>query len=432
MPHPCGIGILCVNLVYFRLQIHLTPFPGRHRGFTPTNAPTMDISAIQKALKARKFDGWLLCDFRNRDFLAYRALGLDIGKMSSRRWYYYIPARGEPRKLVSAVEKHYLDALPGKTQVYLSWEELHSMLRKMPGAARKTIAMQYSPKNHVPYIALVDAGTVELLKGFGHRVVSSADLLQMFVSVIDEEGYRLHKEAGVIVDRIRAEAFGKIRDAVGSGNGATEYDIQQFIMNRFRQEGLTTYSPPMVGTNDHPADPHFDTMKETARQFHAGDTVLIDMWAKKDVPKGIYYDITWVGFIGDTPPPKYLSIYHAVRDARDAAIDFVTTSFARGKPCFGWQVDDACRNVVKKAGYGKYFVHRTGHSITEDTHGNGVNIDNLETKDERQILPGCCFSIEPGIYLPGAMAVRTEINMFIRHDGTPEVTGEVQRDLVLL
>jgi len=391
----------------------------------------MDLQRIQKALRDKGVDGWLLCDFRNRDYLAYRVLGLNFEKMSSRRWYYYVPARGEPRKLVSAVEKQKLDSLPGKRIVYLSWKELHASLKKMLGP-KKTIAMQYSPKNNVPYISLVDAGTIELLKSFGYKIVSSADLMQKFVSVITEEGYKSHREAGAVMDRIMEEAFDQVRRAVATDNGTTEYDVQQFIMRRFKEEGLVTYDPPMVGTNEHPADPHFDLLAENARPFRRGDTVLIDMWAKKDFPGAIYYDITWVGYIGDTPPKKYREIFATVRNARDAAVQFVQESFAKGKPCFGWQVDDVCRNVVKKAGYGKFFVHRTGHSITEETHGNGVNIDNLETKDERELIPGCCFSIEPGIYLEGSMAARTEINMFIRHDGKPEVTGKVQQDLVLI
>ncbi|HEX7573194.1 MAG TPA: M24 family peptidase [Bacteroidota bacterium] len=391
----------------------------------------MDLQKIQKALRDKRIDGWLLCDFRNRDYLAYRVVGLNFEKMTSRRWYYYIPARGEPRKLVSAVERMRLDSLPGKRMVYLSWQELHSSLRKMMGP-KKTIAMQYSPKNNVPYVSIVDGGTIELLKSLGYKIVSSADLVQMFVSVIPEEGYRTHIEAGRIMDRIRAEAFDRIRNAVRNNTGETEYDVQQYMMRRFKEEALTTYDPPMVGVNDHPADPHFDTLKEGARVFKKGDTVLIDMWAKKDVPGGIYYDITWVGYIGDTPPAKYVKIFNAVKAGRDAAVKFVKEKFAKGETCYGWQVDDACRNVIKKAGFGKYFLHRTGHSITEETHGNGVNIDNLETKDERALMRGCCFSIEPGIYLEGEMAVRTEINMFIRHDGVPEVTGEVQQDLVLL
>jgi Xaa-Pro aminopeptidase len=391
----------------------------------------MELDRIQHALKERGMDGWLLCDFRNRDYLAYRVLGLDFGKTNTRRWFYYIPARGEPRKLVSAVEKQKLDALPGKRIVYLSWKELHAALRKTLGS-RKKIAMQYSPANNVPYVALVDAGTIELIRKFGHRVVSSADLVQLFVSVIGAEGYRTHKEAGVIMDRIRAEAFEEIRKAVNDGRGTTEYDVQQFIMRRFGEENLVTDDPPMVGTNEHPADPHFELTQQNARPFRKGDTVLIDLWAKKNVPGAIYYDITWVGYIGETVPKRYAEIFTVVRDARDEAIRFVQEAFARGKPCFGWQVDDVCRNVVRKAGYGRYFVHRTGHSIGEETHGNGVNIDNLETKDERALIPGCCFSIEPGIYLEEEMAVRTEINMFISPEGRAEVTGEIQRELVMI
>lgn len=391
----------------------------------------MNLDLIQQALRDRKLGGWLFCDFHNRDHVAYRILGLDSSKMTTRRWFYFVPAKGEPRKLAHSVEKARIDALPGAKTIYLPWEQLHSSLKKMLGSPKK-IAMQYSAKNNIPYVDLVDPGIVELVKSFGHKVVSSADLVQLFEASIGEEGYRLHKEAGGIVDRVRAEAFDQISKSVAGGSGSTEYDIQQFIIRRFTEGGLVTNDPPMVGVNDHPADPHFENTPENARQFKRGDTVLIDMWAKKNVPGGIYYDITWVGFIGDEPPTKYVEIFNVVKAARNAAIQFVKTSFSKGKTCYGWQVDDACRAVVKKAGYGKYFVHRTGHSIGEEVHGNGVNIDNLETKDERQVMPGALFSVEPGIYLEGQMAVRTEINMFVRHDGVPEVTGEMQENLVKL
>jgi Xaa-Pro dipeptidase len=391
----------------------------------------MDLFAIQRALRQASIDGWLLYDFRNRDPFAYHVLGLDVEKLQTRRWFYHIPARGKPKKLVHAVEPRVLDGLPGSTTRYIGWRELEVALRRLLGRQR-SVAMQYSPRNHIPYISVADAGTVELVRGFGHKVVSSADLIQQFVSVIDEEGYRLHKAAGAAIDRIRAEAFGEIARAAGRRDGATEYDIQQFIMRRFADEQLTTCSPPMVGVNDHPADPHFEVARESARRFQPGDTVLIDLWAKKDVPKGIYYDITWVGYVGDRPPRRYREIFEVVRDGRDAAIALIEDRFARGRPCAGWEVDEACRSVVTRAGYGRHFLHRTGHSIGQDTHGTGVNIDNLETKDERGLIRGCCFSIEPGIYLPGSMAARTEVNVFIRHDGTPEVTGEIQREIVRL
>jgi Xaa-Pro dipeptidase len=398
----------------------------------PSHTPEhpMDVQRIQQALRDRDFDGWLLCDFRNRDFFSYRVLGLDPAKKVSRRWYYWIPARGTPKKLVSRVEPHVIDALAGARLEYTTWPELHQRLKSMLGT-RKRIAMQYSRRNNVPYVSTADAGTVELVKGLGHTVASSADLLQMFVSTIDAEGYRLHKEAGVAIDRIRAEAFEEMAKAARTGRG-TEWDMVRFVMKRFAEEGLTTYSEPMVGVNDHGADPHFEVTKENARPFKMGDMILFDLWAKKNVPAGIYYDITWVAFLGDQPPKKYLKIWNAAKNGRDAAIEYVTDRVARGKTTYGWQVDDACRRVVEKAGFGKYFLHRTGHSIDTETHGGGVNIDNFETRDERELLPGCCFSIEPGIYLAGEMAVRTEINMFIHANATAEVTGEIQREMLLL
>jgi Xaa-Pro aminopeptidase len=389
----------------------------------------MDLDKIQGTLRERGLGGWLFCDFHGRDQLAYRILGLDATKMTTRRWFYFIPARGKPKKLVHSVEKGRLDSLPGSKLVYLPWEQLHAILKRTLGRPKK-IAMQYSPKSNIPYVSLVDAGIIELVKSFGHKIVTSADLVQMFEAVISEEGYRLHKEAGVLVDRIRAEAFQRIRDAIAAQDGMTEYDLQQFIVRRFKENGLVTDDPPIVGTNEHPADPHFEPTPSNARAFKQGDTVLIDLWAKKNMPGAIYYDITWVGFIGDTPSPKYAEMFGVVKSARDAAVEFVKRKFADGERCYGWQVDDVCRGVVKRAGYGKFFVHRTGHSIGEEVHGNGVNIDNLETKDERQLIPGCCFSVEPGIYLESEMAVRTEVNVFIKHDGQAEVTGEVQKELV--
>jgi len=340
-----------------------------------------------------------------------------------------VPARGEPRKLVHNIEMGKLDSVPGTRNVYVAWEQLHASLKRMLGSPKR-IAMQYSPKNNIPSVSLVDAGTVELVRSFGHKVVSSADLVLLLEAVIGDEGYRLHKEAGERVDRIRAAAFEQIRK--GLGRGVSEYEITQFILRQFAENGLVSSDAPIVGSNEHPADAHFESTPTNNRLFAKGDTVLIDLWAKRNVPGGIYYDITWVGFIGTTPPQKYVEIFDVVRRARDTAIAFVRDRCAKGVRIDGAQVDDACRAVVRKAGYGKHFIHRTGHSIGEEDHGNGVNIDNLETKDERQLIPGCCFSIEPGIYLEGSMAVRTEVNMFIHRDGVAEVTGEMQEKLVLI
>jgi Xaa-Pro dipeptidase len=390
----------------------------------------MDIREIQKALKEKGVDGWLFYDFHNRDHLAYRILGLDFNKMTSRRWFYYIPADGEPTRLVHSVEKTKLDTLPGKKMVYLPWEQLHASLRQILGEP-KTIAMQYSAFNNIPYISIVDGGTVELIRSFGHEVVTSADLVQQFEAIIDDKGYESHIEAGDIIQKVKNEAFAEIGKALSEGRSLTEYDLMKFILARFDEEGIEYgVDVPIVGINDHPADPHFEPKKEGAHEFKKGDMVLIDLWGKLKKPGSIYYDITWCGFVGDEPPEKYQEIFRVVRDARISAVNFVRRRFAAGEPCFGWEVDDACRNVVKKAGYGDLFVHRTGHSIGEEVHGNGVNIDNLETKDERLLVPGICFSIEPGIYIDGEMAVRTEIDCFITLKGEVIVHGDEQMELV--
>ncbi len=390
----------------------------------------MDIKKIQAALAEKGVDGWLLCDFHNRDHLAYRVLGLDFTKNTSRRWFYFIPAKGEPVRLVSAVEPARLDAIPGEKRTYRAWGELHDAIKKLLGAHKK-IAMQYSPMNNIPYVSIVDGGTLELIRSLGYEVVSSADLVQQFEAIIDRAGYESHLRAGDKVQHIKNEAFAEIGKALAKKQKLTEYELAQFILKRFAEEGLTCgHESPIVGIGDHPADPHFEPKKEGSYVFKKGDCFLIDLWAKFDKPGSIYYDITWSGFVGDEPPEKYQEIFHVVRDARIAAVNFVRKRFAAKKPCYGWEVDDACRAVVKDAGYGDNFVHRTGHSIGEEVHGNGVNIDNLETKDERLLVPGICFSVEPGIYLPGEMAARSEIDCFITLDGEVVVHGEEQMELV--
>jgi Xaa-Pro dipeptidase len=391
-----------------------------------------DIKRIQQEVKRSGFDGWLLYDFRNRDNIACDVLGLDPGKFTSRRWFYWIPAEGEPARLVSAVESTKLDALPGSKHVYLSWRELHAALKEMLGKAKK-VAMQFSPLGNVPYVSIVDGGTIDLIRSFGYEVVSSAGLVQTFQAVLDEEAYRSHLDAGERVQRIKDEAFARVGSEMKAGRSITQYDVQQFIAKRFAEEGLTCMNEfPIVGTNEQPADPHFEPTPGNARPIRKGDTLLIDLWAKLEKPGAIFYDITWCGFIGRNPPAKYVEIFNVVRDARNAALDFIRSRYAAKQPLYGWEVDDACRAVVDKAGYGKNFVHRTGHSIGEDVHWSGVNIDNLETRDERQLVPGVCFSIEPGIYLEGEMAARSEINVFITLDGKVDVAGEMQKHLILI
>jgi Xaa-Pro dipeptidase len=392
----------------------------------------MLIENIQKLLIEKNIDGWLFYDFHNRDLLAYRILKLDATKLSSRRWYYYIPAKGEPVKLVSAVEKTKLDSLPGVKRVYKNWEQQYASINDILGTP-KNIAMQYSPKNNIPYVSIVDAGTIDIIRSYRHTVVSSADLVQAFEAIIDEKGFKLHLIAGIKIDKIRANAFNEIKRCLDNNIKLTEYELQQFIVKEFDNNNLTCEGHfPIVGVNEHPADPHFEPTPENSYIIKKGDMVLIDLWAKEKVPNGIYYDITWCGFVGTTPPEKYKELFNIVKEARDAAVDFVQAKFENNEACYGWEVDDVTRNVIKKAGYGEYFVHRTGHSIGEEVHGNGVNIDNFETKDTRQLVPGICFSVEPGIYLDGEMAVRLELDMFITHDNQAIFTGERQTELVLI
>ena len=392
----------------------------------------MDLGAIQAALAKQKVDGWLFCDHHRRDPMAYRILGLPDHGMATRRWFYWLPTTGEPVKLAHRVEPRTLDALPGRQEFFLGWAELHQKLKMMVGSA-KTIAMQYSPDNNIPYIGLVDAGTVELIRSFGPKVVTSADLVQQFEATYGAEGLASHTWAGERVQKIKNEAFAAMTKALTSGTKVTEFEFKEQIVRRFAEEGLTSQGEsPIVGFNDHPADPHFEPVAATSYTLKQGDTILLDLWARRIEPVGVYYDITWCAFAGSAPPPKYVEIFKVARDARDAAVDFVTRRLDAGTPVHGYEVDDACRKVVKDGGYGDAFLHRTGHSIGTSVHGNGANIDNLETKDERLIVPGTCFSVEPGIYLAGSMAVRTEVDVYVTPAGKATVVGDVQRDLVLL
>ena len=387
------------------------------------------IARIRR-LRAAGIDGWLLFDFHNRDRIAYQVLGLDFGKFTSRRWFYWIPADGEPLKLAHKVEPTKLDKLPGEKRLYLSWRELHAGLKELLGPAR-TVAMQYSPLANIPTSSTIDGGTVDLIRSSATR--SSPRPGSCRPSGRPRRGgVPPHLAAGERVQRIKDEAFALVGERLRAGATLTQYDLQQFIVRRFGERMTCMGEYPIVGTNEQPADPHFEPTPANARPIRQGDTLLIDLWAKLDQPGAIFYDITWCGFVGSAPPPKYVEIFHVVRDARDAALAFIRDRYAKGEKLCGWEVDDACRSVVEKAGYGPYFLHRTGHSIGEKVHGNGVNIDNLETRDERELVPGICFSIEPGIYLEGEMAVRSEINVFITPAGKVEVAGAIQRELVLI
>jgi Xaa-Pro aminopeptidase len=384
----------------------------------------MDLKRIQEALKRNKLDGWLFFDHHVRDALAYRVLGVTPAGHVSRRWYYFIPAEGEPRGLVHRIEPRILEAAPGEMTQYSSWREQQDGLAGLLRGARR-VAMQYSPRCAIPYVAMVDAGTVELVRECGVEVCSSAELIQEFEACLTDEQLESHLEAGRRVDRIRAEAFRLIGARLDAG--IDEVTVRDWILAEFRKAGLVTDSGPIVGVNAHAGDPHYEPSAETSAPIRRGDLVLLDMWAKLDRPGAVFYDITWTGHCGPAGE-QVQRIFEIVRGARDKAIEAVTQSVAAGREIRGFEVDDAARGHIQSAGYGDRFVHRTGHSIGESVHGSGANMDNLETHDERRIVPGALFSVEPGIYLED-FGVRSEVNVFVGK-GKASVTGEIQRELV--
>ncbi|MBR3090636.1 MAG: M24 family metallopeptidase, partial [Bacteroidetes bacterium] len=385
---------------------------------------------IQSELQKKGIDGWLFYDFHNRDAIAARILNMNTSRFASRRWFYYIPASGEPQKLVHSIEQWRCDHLPGKKNVYLPWQQQHALLKEILGNAKK-IAMQYSPYNAIPYVSIVDGGTIELIRSFGIEVVSSADLVSKFESHLTMEDYKSHCEASESMQFIKDSAFKEIARRMKENNPPTEYEIYEYMIDLYKKHNMVCEDGPIVAVNEHAADPHFEPTKENSYRMKEGDLVLIDLWAKKNKPGAIYYDITWMGYIGHSVPKEIEDIFQVARAGRLAALDFVKQCFKENKPVHGWEVDDVCRNVLTKAGYGEYFIHRTGHNIGEEVHGNGCHIDNLETKDERVIIPGTCFSIEPGIYMPERkLGYRTEIDIFVTDEGNVEVSGR-QQDAII-
>jgi Xaa-Pro dipeptidase len=388
-----------------------------------------EIKAIQAELRAAKIDGWLFFDHHHRDPIGGHILGLDEKAMVTRRWFYFIPSRGEPRKLVHRIEQGTLDTLAGRKILYAGWEELHKNLPKLLSGS-KTIAMQYSPQNNIPYIGLVDAGTVELIRKLKKKVVSSADLVQKFEATWSPDQLESHLETGRIVDRIRSEAFQRAAAFVREGKPLAEYELQQWIYSEFHAHQLTAAAAPIVAVPPNNGSPHYEPKASGSHPIRAGDLLLLDMWAKQDRPGSVYYDITWMGFLGSRVPDTYAKIFRVLRQARDAAIAFIKEGLAEGRSIHGWEVDRAARETIRKAGYGKYFVHRTGHSIGQEIHGNGANMDGLETRDDRKIIPHTCFSIEPGIYMP-EFGLRTEVNVYVG-DGEARVTGAIQDEILPL
>jgi Xaa-Pro dipeptidase len=389
---------------------------------------SLNIAEMQADLRAAKLDGWLFYDFRGRDPIAHRILGLPPG-MRTRRWFYFVPAKGPAKKLVHKIETGSLATMPGETLCYAAQKELRENLKKMLGRAKK-IAMQYSPKNAIPYVAMVDAGTIELVRSAGAKVLSSADLVQKYEACWSKEQLESHLAAGRAIDRIVREAFEHAARSVRGKTPLAEYDLQQWILRKFAEAGLETEEGPDVAVNANASDPHYGPAREKSSQIREGDLLLLDVWAKQKKAGSVYYDITWMGYLGATVPEKYVKIFNVVRNARDRAVDVIRASVSAGKPLQGWQVDEAARRVVEKAGYGKYFFHRTGHNIGESVHGNGVNMDGLETFDERHLIPRTCNSVEPGIYLP-EFGIRSEVDVYVG-EKQAQVTGAVQSEILPL
>jgi Xaa-Pro dipeptidase len=385
------------------------------------------LEEIQKALREEKLDGWLFFDHHRRDPLAYRVLQFSPNSPVTRRWYYYIPADGEPKALVHRIEAQTLAALPGQTEKYSDWGEMVERIRQML-AGSKRVAMQYSPKCAVPYVAMVDAGTVELVQSVGVEVVTSANLIQFFESRWTRDQLDSHLEAGRRVDRIRREAFERIGAKVRANERVTEWETQQFILSRYREDGLVIDHGPDVAVNGNASNPHYEPKQEASSEIRPGDLVLIDMWGKLDKPESVYYDITWIGYCGETPPAEIERVFNVVREARDKAVTRVQVAVATRQTLHGFEVDDAARQVIQQEGFGEYFFHRTGHSIGTEVHGTGANMDNLETHDDRQVIPWTCFSVEPGIYLP-KFGIRSEVDVFV-DETRAIITGEAQEKIV--
>src|ERR687885_1426853 len=395
------------------------------------------VAEIQRTLREAGLDGWLFYDFRQSDPLAYRILKLDPNQFSTRRWFYFVPAEGEPTRVNHAIEQGKLDRLPGRKLIYSSWQKLNENLRdalstsNAKGSPR--IAMQYSPENSIPYISRVDAGTIELVRSLGAEPVTSADLVQLFEAVWTDEQCQSRVTAANNIHNIIQEAFAEVARRIKADEPVTEYDIQQFMVQRFEDENMTCDGDhPIVSVNANAASPHYQPNAEKFAPIRRGDFLLLDVWAKLKTPGAVYADQTWTGFVGTEPRAEHVKIFTIVRDARDAAIEFVRENVKAGREIKGAQVDDVSRGVITRAGYGEYFTHRTGHSIGEEIHGNGAHLDNLETRDSRKIIPRTCFSIQPGIYLPGNFGVRSEIDLYVG-DGRIEVTGQpIQTELVLI
>ncbi len=388
------------------------------------------IDKVQEALRELNIPAWLLYGFHDRDPIALRILQFKTDPLATRRWFYLIPAQGEPQKLVHRIEATMLDHLPGDKEIYLQWEQLQDGLQGLLKGVPK-VAMQFSENNAIPYFSHVDGGTVDLVRSCNTEVVSSGDLIQRFEAVWSSQQLNGHRATALALTSIVQAAFKEAATAISAGGKTNEWAIQRFILDRFQEAGLETEHAPIVAVNENSADPHYQPTKQTFSRVQLGDFLLIDLWARSGEPESTYADITWNAYLGPEVPSRIREVFEVVRQARDRGVEFLRDCFQANRIPRGWEVDDAVREIVKKAGYAEFFIHRTGHNLGQELHGNGVNFDNLETHDTRLVIPGVTCTIEPGIYLEGAFGIRSEINVFFSEQG-PEVTTPPQEEIVLL
>ena len=399
----------------------------------PAGGLLINLAEVQKALAAEKVDGWLIYDFHHINAVARELFDFGGGHMVTRRWFYLIPAQGEPFLLGHKIEQANFPPLPGRVVYYAGWQELHHHLRELLRSTGKTtprVAMEYSPLNDVPTVAYVDAGMIELLRSFGAEIVSSANLIQFFQAPWDAEQLQSHIAAAKILHTTQQQAFKKIEAALQANQTITEYDIQQFIKNQIRAGGAMSEDDPIVAVNANASNPHYAPTATHNSPIRKGDVILLDLWCKMQTPRAVYADITWMGYAGASVPAEVQTVFRTLTTARDKAVDFLRQQFAAGQAVPGYRVDEIVREHITNAGYGQYFFHRTGHSIGTSVHGNGVNMDSYETRDSRQIIPKVAFSIEPGIYQP-KFGMRTEIDVYFGTNG-PEVHTPAQTEVVKL
>lgn len=391
----------------------------------------MNIKEIQKELKFYKIDGWLLYDFHGKNPLALEVMKIPSDILMTRRCFYWIPQEGIPLKIVHKVEAHNLDHLSGEKKLYLSRNEMHHYLQEILHG-KKSVAMEYSPNQAIPTISLVDGGLIDLVRGFGPKVVSSAPFLQSLTCKWTEKQYRLHKEAAQVLESAVNGAWKLIKTALESGIGINEYEVQQYILGEFEKNGCITEGVPICAINSHGADPHYCPTKEGSAIISRGDFILIDLWCKKNISGGVFADIARVGVAATKPTESHQKIFTLVRRAQKAGTDLIISRYREGREVLGAEVDKVVRNVIEEEGYGDYFIHRTGHNIHTENHGPGTNLDSLETDDNRPLIPETCFSIEPGIYLPGEFGVRLEYDVYIHKGGKVEITLPPQEEIVTL